>query len=51
VSDAAQLRIAFGGAVLLMFGLGIIVCLALFRTLRRDMAQQRAVIQERITGL
>ena len=47
VSDATQLRWAFGGVVLLMFGLGIVVCLALLRTLRRDMAAQQAVVQAR----
>jgi len=47
-SDATQLRWAFGGAVLLMFGLGIVVSLALLRTLRRDMARQKAIVQSRI---
>jgi MFS family permease len=47
-SDATQLRWAFGGAVLLMFGLGIIVCLALLTTLRRDMARQKSIVQSRI---
>ena len=47
VSDATQLRWAFGGVVLLMFGLGIIVCLALLRTLRRDIAAQQAVVRGR----
>jgi MFS family permease len=47
-SDATQLRWAFGGVVLVMFGLGIVVCLALLRTLRRDMARQKAIVQARI---
>ncbi|MGE5603850.1 MAG: MFS transporter, partial [Nitrososphaerales archaeon] len=50
ISDATQLRWAFGGAVLLMFGLGIVVCLALLRTLRRDMAAQQAVVRGRTTA-
>ena len=48
VSDATQLRYAFGGAVLLMFGLGIVVSLALLRTLRRDMARQKAAVRASI---
>jgi hypothetical protein len=46
-----QLRVTFGGAVLLLFGLGIGVCLALLRTLPRDMARQKAIMQARISGL
>jgi len=48
ISDATQLRWAFGGVVLVMFALGIIVCLALLRTLRRDMARQKSIVQSRI---
>jgi MFS family permease len=47
-SDATQLRWAFGGAVLMMFGLGIIVCLALLRRLPNDMARQKSIVQSRI---
>lgn len=47
ISDATELRLAFGGAVLLMFGLGIVVCLALLRTLRGDVARQRAAVEAR----
>ena len=36
VSDATELRLAFGGAVILMFALGILVSLALLRTIGKD---------------
>jgi MFS family permease len=48
VSDATELRWAFGGVVLLMFGAGIAVCVALLGTLRRDMAGQRAFVRDRV---
>lgn len=48
LSDASGLRLAFGGVVLLMFGLGILVCLGLLTTIRGDMARQRAVVGERV---
>ncbi len=47
MSDATELRWSFGGAVLLMFSLGIVVCLALLRTVRRDMAAQQALVRAR----
>ncbi len=47
VSDAAGLRLAFGGAVLLMFSLGLIVCLRLLRTLAGDAAAQQALVAAR----
>lgn len=47
-SDLRGLRWSFGGAVLLMFSLGIVVCLALLRTVRRDMAAQQALVRTRI---
>jgi MFS family permease len=49
ISDATQLRWAFGGVVLVMFGLGIVVCLLLLRRLRPDMARQQATVQARTT--
>lgn len=48
VSDAAELRLAFGGAVLLMFFLGVIVCLFLLRTFRSDAARQKAMVSSRV---
>lgn len=50
VSDAAGLRLAFGGAVLLMFGLGIFVCLRLLQTLPADARAQRAWVAARAEG-
>ena len=49
ISDAAELRLAFGGAVIIMFFLGIIVCLALLRTFRADVAKQQAIVLSRVT--
>ena len=48
VSDAAELRLAFGGAVIIMFTLGIIVCLFLLRTFRDDLARQQATVLSRV---
>jgi MFS family permease len=48
ISDATELRLAFGGVVLLMFALGIMVCLSLLRTIRADMDRQKAVIESRV---
>jgi MFS family permease len=48
ISDVAELRVAFGGAVILMFFVGIIVCLALLRTFRLDMARQQATVSSRV---
>ncbi len=48
ISDAAGLRIAFSGAVLVMFGVGIVVSLALLTTFRRDVARQQELVAERI---
>ncbi len=48
VSDVAELRLAFGGAVILMFFLGIIVCLFLLRTFRNDVARQQATVLSRV---
>jgi len=50
ISDATELRWAFAGAVLLMFSLGILVCLALLRTVRRDMARQQALVRSRTSA-
>jgi hypothetical protein len=48
LSDAYELRLAFGGAILLMFSLGIIVSLALLRTLRQDTARQKELVTARL---
>jgi MFS transporter, Spinster family, sphingosine-1-phosphate transporter len=49
MSDAAGLRLAFGGVTLLMYCLGILVCLALLRTYRRDVTRREAVVESRVT--
>ncbi len=48
VSDATELRYAFGGVVVGAFGLGILVCLGLLRTIRKDLAHQQALVAERV---
>jgi MFS family permease len=48
VSDAAGLRLGFGGVVLVMYILGVVVCLGLLRTLRRDTARRQAVVETRV---
>jgi MFS family permease len=48
VSDAFELRLAFGGVVIIMFMLGVGVCLALLRTFRKDTAAQRATVSTRV---
>jgi MFS family permease len=48
VSDAAGLRLAFGGVVLLMYAVGIVVCLALLRTYPGDLARRDARLEQRV---
>jgi MFS family permease len=48
ISDATELRLAFGGVVLFMFGLGVLVCLALLRTIQMDVANQKIIVRNRI---
>lgn len=48
ISDALELRLAFGGVVIVMFLLGVGVCLALLRTFRRDAAAQQATVSARV---
>lgn len=50
ISDATELRLAFGGITLLMYALGIMVCLALLRTYDRDMAKRDAVVETRVVS-
>jgi MFS family permease len=50
VSDATELRLAFGGVVLVMLSLGVLVALALLRTLPADMARQRQLVQAQATA-
>lgn len=48
VSDASELRLAFSGVVLFMFGLGVVDSLFLLRTLPHDMARQKKWVEERV---
>jgi len=49
VSDATELRLAFGGVVIVMFALGIMVSLALLRTIGKDVLRQQTIVESRIT--
>ncbi|MBN2549166.1 MAG: MFS transporter [Anaerolineales bacterium] len=48
VSDAIGLRIAFGGVIVVMYILGIIVSLALLRRYRVDLERRDALVGERV---
>lgn len=48
ISDWSELRLAFSGVVLLMFALGMVASALLLRTLPTDMAQQRALVEQRV---
>jgi MFS family permease len=50
VSDATELRLAFGGTIIVMFALGIVVSLALLRTFRNDVAHQQAIVAAQIAA-
>jgi MFS family permease len=50
VSDATELRLAFGGTIFLMFALGIVVSLALLRTFRNDVAHREAALALQIAA-
>jgi MFS family permease len=49
LSDATELRYAFGGVVLVMFLLGAAVCFGLLRTLPRDITHQQALVVAKLT--
>ncbi len=49
ISDATELRLSFGGVVLVMFTLGIAICLALLRTLKGDIARHQVLVETRTT--
>ncbi len=48
ISDAAGLRLAFGGAILLMYAMGIIVSLGLLRTYPADVARRNELVAARV---
>jgi MFS family permease len=49
-SDAAGLRLAFGGSVLLTYVAGIGVCLALLRNYGRDVQRREQVVEGRVSA-
>ena len=49
LSDRYGLRWAFGGAILLMYALGIVVSLFLLHTYPRDVERRNALVSERVT--
>lgn len=50
ISDATELRLAFGGTIIVMFAFGIVVSLALLRTFQNDMVHQQAVVESQIAA-
>ncbi len=48
ISDTAGLRLAFGGSVLVAYGIGIGVCLALLRTYKQDVMRRDAMVEEQV---
>ena len=48
ISDATELRWAFGGVTVMMYALGILVCLALLRTYGRDMGRREELVGSRV---
>jgi MFS family permease len=50
ISDAAGLRLAFGGGILLMYAAGTVVSLSLLRTFRRDVERRNGLVAERVAA-
>jgi hypothetical protein len=48
LSDRASLRLAFGGAVYLMYFLGILVSLGLLKNFTRDMHRRDAAVETKV---
>lgn len=51
VSDATELRYAFGGVVILMYALGVLVCLALLKRFRRDALSRDEMVTGRVISV
>ena len=51
ISDATELRLAFGGTIMVMFAVGIVVSFTLLRTFRSDVARQQARVAQQIAAL
>jgi len=50
VSDATELRLAFGGTIMVMFAVGILISLALLRTFQSDVAHQQSIVSTQIAA-
>jgi len=50
ISDATELRLAFGGAIIIMYVMGIVVSLSLLRTYKHDIAQRNALVIQQISS-
>jgi MFS-type transporter involved in bile tolerance (Atg22 family) len=50
ISDAYGLRLAFGGAIILMYALGIIVSLSLLRTYQRDVERRDEIVAGQVSN-
>jgi MFS transporter, Spinster family, sphingosine-1-phosphate transporter len=50
ISDAHGLRLAFGGAIILMYALGIVASLALLRTYPQDVARRNTMVASQVAG-
>ena len=48
ISDAYGLRLAFAGAILLMYALGSLVSLALLRNYPRDVARRNRIVADQV---
>ena len=48
VSDAAGLRLAFGGVTIFMYAVGILVCIALLRTYQRDVSRRDGIVESKV---
>jgi len=47
ISDLTELRLSFGGVVLIMFALGLAMAVGILRCVRADMVRQRALVAAR----
>jgi MFS family permease len=48
VSDAAGLRLAFGGVTVCVYAIGIVICLFLMRTYPRDVARRNQIVESNV---
>ena len=50
ISDAFGLRLAFGGVTVFTYVAGILVCLALLRTYRRDVDRRNSLVESQVVA-